>query len=380
MKILFISELFWPYVGGAERIGAGLTTELQRLGHELLVITSHDQLDLPDKESYRGIPIHRFAFRDSIKCGNPVAVLTLRKQLNSLVEEFQPDLIHLYQLGISCFIQLETLCNYEAPLVVSLHNDLYPSQLQGKNTLFLRLFSAAAWVTSCSQSALDQMLELDAALQKKSSLIRNGFELPEYVPVPYPEKPARLLCLGRLVDNKGFDIALRALVNIIARFPEVRMTIAGDGPDRPILEALVSDLGLDDVVEFVGLVAPDQVPLLLGAASMVLMPSRREGLPIVAIEAACAARPVIASRAGGLDEVIADNETGILIDQEEVERLSDAITVLLEQPLLAAQMGLAARKRVRDSFNFKDYVDAHLVLYRHLGERFNDVGDIKGTV
>jgi glycogen(starch) synthase len=374
MKILFISELFWPYLGGAERLGARLAADLQRQGHELLVITSHDQLSLPDEESYCGIPIHRFAFRPALKSGNPGAVLALRKQLKSLIDGFAPDLIHLYQLGVSCFIQLETLCNHSAPLAVSLHNDLYPSQLREKNTLFLRLFHAAAWITSCSQSALDQMLELDPVLKNKSSLIHNGFELPEITPAPYPEESMRLLCLGRLVDDKGFDIALRALVKISARFPGVRMTIAGYGPDRAKLETLAAELGLDGVVDFAGIVAPDQVPALLGQSNIVLMPSRREGLPVVTLEAACAARPVIASRAGGLEEIVVDNETGILIEQDDVDRLAESTIGLLEQPTVAAQLGLAARQRVQDRFSWQGYVDAHLALYRHLVRIPRDTG------
>ena len=238
MKILFLTEFFWPYVGGAERLGARLAEDLQRHGHELLVVTSHDQLNLPDEENYCGIPIRRFVFRDTLKSGDPAGVLALRKRVAELIDSFSPDLIHLYQLGISAFFQLDTLCNYPAPLIVSLHNDLYPSQLREKNSLFLRLFHAAAWITSCSQSALDQTLELAPELGNKASLIHNGFELPAVSPVAYPENTQRLLCLGRLVSEKGFDIALRGLSNITGQFPGVRMTIAGDGPERAALEEL----------------------------------------------------------------------------------------------------------------------------------------------
>ena len=369
MKILLLSEFFWPYVGGAERLGARLATDLRRHGHELLVITSHDQLNLPDEESYCGIPIRRFAFRDTLKCGDPAGVLALRKRVAGLIDSFAPDLIHLYQLGISAFFQLDTLCSYPAPLIVSLHNDLYPSQLRERNSLFLRLFHAAAWITSCSHSALDQTLELDPELGNKASLIHNGFELPAATPAPYPEESLRLLCVGRLVRDKGFDTALRGLANITSRFPGVRMTIAGDGPERAALEELAAGLGLHGYVSFAGLVAPDRVPGLLDEANIVLMPSRREGLPVVALEAACAARPVVASRTGGLAEIVVDRETGMLIDIDAVDQLAEKTAELLERPELAARMGLAARHRVQDHFSWQGYVESHLALYQRLVRR-----------
>ncbi len=366
MKILVLSELFWPYLGGAERLGASLIADLRRHGHELLVVTSHDQLKLPDAERYCGIPIHRFAFRDTLKSGNPAGVLALRKRVTALIESFAPDLIHLYQLGVSAFFQLDTLCSQPAPLVVSLHNDLYPSQLRDKNSLFMRLFHEATWITSCSQSALDQALELDPGLGSKASLIHNGFELPNSTPAPYPGESRRLLCLGRLVEEKGFDLALQAIANITGRFPGVRMTIAGHGPERRALEDLTARLGLDGCVDFAGLVAPDQVPGLLDAANIVLLPSRREGLPVVALEAACAARPVVASRTGGLAEIVADRTTGMLIDINASDQLAEKIDELLAQPGLAARMGLAARQRVQEHFNWQGYVEAHLALYGQL--------------
>jgi glycogen(starch) synthase len=366
VKILVLSELFWPYVGGAERLGADLVKDLQRQGHELLVITSHDQLELPDTENYGSTPIHRFAFRDTLKSGDPAGVLALRKRVTSLMEDFAPDLIHLYQLGISAFFQLDALCNQQVPLVVSLHNDLYPSQLREKNSLFLRLFHAATWITSCSQSALDQALELDPGLGSKASLIHNGLALSEGEPASYIGGARRLLCLGRLVREKGFDIALQALANIAGRFPDVHLTIAGDGPERESLQKLAAGLRLNGHVGFTGMLAPGEVPELLAGANIVLLPSRREGLPVVALEAACAARPVIASRTGGLAEVVVDRATGLLIDIDATEQLVEKTVDLLTQPELAARMGRAARQRVLDHFSWQGYVQAHLGLYRQL--------------
>jgi glycosyltransferase involved in cell wall biosynthesis len=109
----------------------------------------------------------------------------------------------------------------------------------------------------------------------------------------------KLLCLGRLARQKGFDIALGALAAITGRSPEIRMVIPGNGTDRAQLERQAAELGLREVVDFIGWVAPDKVPELINSATIVLMPSRWEGLPSVALQASMMARPVLATSVGG---------------------------------------------------------------------------------
>ena len=366
MKILFISELFWPYVGGAERLGAKLVSDLRRQGCDLLVLTSHDQLALPDEESYCGVPVLRLPFRETLQAGDPIAVMAVRGRARKIIDGFAPDVIHVYQLGMSTFFQMDTLCAHTAPMIVTVHNDLYASQMDDNNSLFFRVFRAAARITCCSQSVLDQIRELDPTLEARSLLVHNGFELTEMTPAPYPQETMRLLCVGRLVEDKGFDLALEALARIAKCLHGVRMTIAGDGPERGRLEQLADTLGLRSAVEFVGMVSPDRVQSLLAKSNVVLVPSRREGLPVVALESASAARPIVAARAGGLAEMIVDKQTGRLVDVNDVDQLAEATVDLLEQPEMAAKLGLAARQRVQEYFHWQGYVDAHQALYREL--------------
>lgn len=366
MKILFISELFWPYVGGAERLGARLVADLDGQGHRVLVVTSHDQLRLPDHEGFRGVPVFRFGFREALKRGDVGAVLGLRRRFRDVVGDFAPELIHLYQPGPSALCQWDVLGSRSVPLLVTLHNDLNPGQMREKNSVYFRLFHAATWLASCSRSALGQALALDPSLTSRSSVIHNGVDVPDVMAAPYPEYVMQLLCLGRLVAQKGFDLALRAFAEVSPRFPDARLVIAGDGEERDRLEAMANDLGLNRVTDFPGLVAPERVAALMNQSRMVLMPSRREGLPVAALETACAARPIIASRVGGLPELVVHNETGLLFEKEDVGELARSVVRLLTQPALAARLGLAARKRVESHFSWRKYVDEYLALYRRL--------------
>jgi glycogen(starch) synthase len=131
---------------------------------------------------------------------------------------------------------------------------------------------------------------------------------------------------------------------------------------------------LAERVEFTGWVAPDLVPAFINTAAAVLMPSRREGLPLVSIQAAQMARPVVAARVGGLPEIVVDGETGIVVAPEDSAALADAIEFLIEHPERAVKMGQAARRRAESYFGWTRYLDDTEALYQRL------VGQNRGAV
>ena len=157
--------------------------------------------------------------------------------------------------------------------------------------------------------------------------------------------PPRLLCLGQLQRHKGFDIALRALASVAAIHPRVEMTIAGDGLDRHELEALTASLELNARVTFTGPVAPEAVPALINTATLVLIPSRVEALPQVAIQAAQMGRPVIGTTVGGIPEVVVSGETGLLVAPDDDRALATAIDGMLTDVDRTIAFGRAARVR-----------------------------------
>ena len=108
------------------------------------------------------------------------------------------------------------------------------------------------------------------------------------------------------------------------------------------------------------------VPALINTATMVVMPSRREGLPLVALEAALMARPIVATRVGGLPEVVVHQQTGLLVEPENSDALAEAITFLLDHHETATQLGQAARQRAQEVFGWERCVDAYDALYRKL--------------
>jgi glycogen(starch) synthase len=296
-------------------------------------------------------------------------MIALRRQVAALKRNFAPDLIHIHNFGPSILFHLETNDVSPVPSLFTATLEILPGTDTGPDTLMRRTLRAADWVTGVSSDTLAQVRAGAPETISRSSVIFNGLDLPEVLPEPLPTGTVRLLCLGRLHAQKGFDLALSALAAIIDRFSRVRLTIAGDGPERPALERQASELKLTGVVDFVGWVSPDNVPELLNTATIVLMPSRRESFGLVALEAGLMARPVIATRVGGLPEVVAHEETGLLVQSENSRALAEALVFLLTHPRQAAQMGRAGRRRAQDIFSWEHCVDAYDALYRKLANK-----------
>jgi glycosyltransferase involved in cell wall biosynthesis len=179
---------------------------------------------------------------------------------------------------------------------------------------------------------------------------------------PYAGSEPRLLCVGRLIPVKGHLVLLRALAQARARVPELVLELAGQGPLGPALKSYARELGLTDAVRFLGFVTPVQTAI--EGASVVVVPSLGEGFGMVALEAMERARPVIASAVGGLPEIVADGETGIVVPPGDAEALADAMVALASDLPRAAAMGEAGRRRAIESFTEDRSTSGIEALYR----------------
>jgi glycogen(starch) synthase len=364
MRILFWSSTFWPNIGGVEVIAAKLLPALSTRGYAFTVITPKSHSALPDQEEYQGIPIHRFSFRNDSTPSIIDYVMEMRGKVVKLKHTFYPDLIHINAVGRGDFFHLMTNNAYRAPFLVTLHGQ-WEKQIEPIVEHTLR---NADWVAGCSAAILDRGRQLVPEIISRSSVIYNGFEIPPITPQPLPFDPPRILCLGRLAHEKGFDLALAGFASIIDRFPKARLILAGDGPARAELEEQAAHEKISHAVEFTGWVASEAVPALINDATMVLLPSRQDSFPLVALEAAGMARPVVATRVGGLPEILLHQETGLLVTPEDTTGMADAIGFLIDNPGAAIRMGMAAQKRVETVFSWQEQVDAYDRLYRKLVE------------
>jgi phosphatidylinositol alpha-1,6-mannosyltransferase len=175
-----------------------------------------------------------------------------------------------------------------------------------------------------------------------------------------------LLIVGRMAASeryKGHDELLDALPGLALTHPEVRLVVAGDGDDRPRLEARAAALGLSGRTLFTGFVEEATLAELYRRAAIFVMPSRGEGFGLVYLEAMRAGKPCVAARASAAAELIADGETGLLVDPVDSERLAATLGPLLADRELARAMGQAGRRRFDQVYTPRRF---HERLWRHL--------------
>jgi len=161
-------------------------------------------------------------------------------------------------------------------------------------------------------------------------------------PQPMPEAP-RALFAGVMERYKGVDVLLDAWAHVTARVPSARLLMVGSGSLHQFVRDEVARRGLRDTVEVRDAVPKREVRALLDGATCLVLPSRSEGLPRVVLEAMARGRPVIATRVGGLAELVDSGTNGWLVDPESAEALAESLCVVLESSDLAAKLGRAAR-------------------------------------
>ncbi len=365
MRILFWTGLFPPFIGGLELFGLRLVSELIRRGHEVVVVSMQTGANLPEYTIYDGIPVYRFDFSGTLASKDPRRIGALLKQITELKQHFRPDLVHLNDFTVGVFFHQRTMESYGCPTVYSIHTA--PALGFEKNSLLGRMLLMATWLPAVSQAMRARVIECVPEMSARTSVIYNGLPLPTTAPTPLPFEPPHLLAMGRVVADKGFDLAIDALAALLPDFPSLRLTIAGDGLHKPALEVQVERLGIGHAVYFAGWVQPEAVYDLINTATVVLVPSRwYEPFALVAVEAAQMARPVVATRAGGLPEVVLDGQTGQIVERKSSQALAEGVRFLLKHPDEARRMGEAGRKRAAEVFAFSRMVDEYEQVYRQV--------------
>ena len=365
MRVLYFVERFWPHIGGLEVVSARLVTALAGRGYEMLVVTGREHDWMPERETYEGITVHRLPFPGGIHDRNLERLAAARSGMNQIVAEFRPELIHASFTGAGMWALPRQRV---APLILSLHGPWETIDFSAPEGLFSRVLARADWVTACSQHTLEVLLRTAPAdVAERASVVLNGLD-PTFdgKPGEPPVGPPTLLCSGRVVAEKGFDVAIDALAQL--GDADVRLVIAGDGGARGDLEKQASRLGLSGRVTFTGWVSPDEIHDLVARATVVLAPSRLEGFGLTALEAAQMARPVVAADTGGLPEVVVDGVTGLVVPRDNVAAFAAAIERLLASPELGRRMGNAGRRRALMDFSAERHLAEWEALYRRVAK------------
>ena len=364
MRVLVFSAKYAPVVGGLERFLAQLLPAMCSAGHEVHVVTSSFDTTSAEEE-IDGVLVHRVPLEGALVDRDLQATLQTKRVVRDLRLALRPDIVHVHDLGAASWAQLRTRAGDPAPVVVTLHTT-WDEVTGGPGGMSRATLQDADRVTAVSEAVRRAIVRLDPSLAGSVDIIRYSVPQPDVAPSDAPVDPPRLLMAGRLAPQKGFDVGLRAFRRILSAHPGARLTILGEGPDRGALQELTTELEIDRSVVWRGAIATADVVTEMLDATIVMMPSRFEGYPLVALESAGLGRVVVGSDIPGLDEVVLKGTTGVLVPRDDPVALADAVLALLaDMPQLLA-LGRAARARATTESSFAACVESYLDVYRAL--------------
>jgi glycosyltransferase involved in cell wall biosynthesis len=225
------------------------------------------------------------------------------------------------------------------------------------------LASLAADRVVCVSNDSRRLIAAKGVSHKKLETLWNGIDLERFPYTgPNPDGPA--VMVARLSPEKDGANLLRAASLVVRRRPSFRLEIAGSGQCLGAMRDLVAELDIEKNVKFLGEV--QDIPSLLQRASLLVLPSLTEGLSLTLLEAMATGLPVVATSVGGNTEVVIDGTTGLLVPKADPSALAGAMLRILDEPLIADQMGRAARTRVEEHSDIRKMVSGYEDLYQRI--------------
>lgn len=356
MKIMFwLPDGFWDKaVGGVESLAKTLATELQKKGHQIYVISFESHFNPKNsREIIEGIELIRIG---NIQNAKKEQLQTL-KTLYLFLNQIKPDLFHLHYTANSNLIYYLLLAKYiKCPQLMTTHGLLCEEHFP----IYKQIAAKMKKIFCVSKYLSDVSLSIT---KTKSFTIYNGIDC-QHIAFSEPKnlQSIRFVCLGRLTQEKGYDLAIEAFNQISPQFPHISLDIIGGGIEK---EHLLQITRKNPKIHFLGAFKHQEAIKALAKYHIVLIPSRYESFGMVAIEAGLIGRPVIASQVGGLIEII-NPETGILVPPNNVEQLANAMKSLIEEPFKIEILGKNAHDRIKNYFSSEKMFHQYLSHYQQI--------------
>ncbi|MEM2998074.1 MAG: glycosyltransferase family 4 protein [Thermoproteota archaeon] len=365
MRFLLVTFDFPPSIGGIQTRVENYVKNLVRLGHGVTLVHLVEPEEWRNHfektgrrmifERVHGASVIRFKylFKDTSKI-----FLTILRIING-----KPDVVHVFS-GINLIIGNLFLvygllkgCKVGVSLFGKDYLASRPNPAYFLPLLFSLLLAQRIGVNSRSTMSL-----VPRVFRGKARILYPGVDV-EALKQAVEESPTHgkgetILFVGRMVRRKGPDLLLKAFSMLLNEHPDARLVMVGDGPFLNSLKDLARQLKLEDKIEFTGALRGKALYSRYAECDVFAMPSRQtatdvEGFGMVFLEAGFFGKPSVGTRTGGIPEAVLDGKTGILISQNDVEALRDALSLLLKNRQLARRLGEKARERVLSEFSWK---------------------------
>jgi len=400
MRILQVTPYFPPAYafGGPVKAAYQISRELIKRGHEVVVYTTDakdfgSRLEIDSSNTIEGMKVHRFRNLSLTLVKKLKLFITPQLALFARKEVRKFDIIHLHEYRTFQNIVIHHYARkYNVPYVLQARGSLPRigtwQRLKWIYDIFFgyRLLRDASKVIALTRIEAEQYKRMSVP-EEKIAIIPNGIDLSEYAELPskgafkkkfnIPEDKKIILYLGRIHKIKGIDFLVKTYTYLIneMNFKDAVLVIAG--PDDGFLDevkSLVQFLGISRLVMFTG---PLYGREKLGAyvdSEVVVLPSRYETFPNVALEAYACSKPVVASNVGAIPSIVLHGETGLLFQVGDVKELANAIVHMLTHPEEVERMGRVARGLVEEKFSIDRVVTQLEMLYEKVlkDERENE--------
>ena len=366
VRVLTLVDNSGELGGGAERLAVQIATGLDRERFAPWLCVSRGQPGAAVRETLRaaGVPLL------ALDRQRTTDVWPWRR-LAALLRQERIDVLHTHKFGSNVWGAIIGRATRTPVVVAHEHTWSFEGQ-RLRRALDRHLVARAAdAIVAVSRQDRDKMIALEGIPPERIRVIptavavdapSHGADVRAELGIP-PDAPVVVNVAG-LRAQKAHDVLIEATALLAERLPDARVIVAGDGPERSRLEALVSARGLDR--RFLLLGKRDDVPDILRAADVVALSSDYEGMPLAALEAMAAGRPLVATAVGALPDVVEDGVTGVLVAPRDPAALADALARVAGDRSLARTMGDAARRRAHENYDLRASVRRYEELYVEL--------------
>jgi glycosyltransferase involved in cell wall biosynthesis len=356
------------HVGGAEVLAARLARQLRDQCR--FVFACLDELGtLGEELQDEGFPVEVLGRRPGLdgRCAWRLARILRRERV---------DLVHAHQYTPFFYGMMGRFLYRRPPVLFTEHGRHYPDYPRRKRMLANRLLLRRCdRVVGVGEAVRQALIHNEGIPDRRAGVIYNGIDTAPFIDAGDDRAAVRreidvgpddlvLLLVARLDYLKDHATALRTLERVIRQRPQTRLVLVGAGPERAKIEELVEQYQLANHLRFLGL--RKDIPRLLRAADLFLLTSISEGIPLTLIEAMAGSLPVVATRVGGVGEVVAEDETGLLAPAGDDASLAGHILRLAADPDLRQAMGRQGRRRAEAMFSESQMHAQYLELYHNM--------------
>jgi glycosyltransferase involved in cell wall biosynthesis len=361
IKVLHAIET--PGTGGAERVLVDVARSLSRdfcsVGMTLVEGWTADEL------RNAGIDTHVLPLKRSFDLSWPM-------RFAGLVRRHSIDIVHCHEFTTTCYAALGCALA-SVPLVSTMHGKNYwPERAYRRRALRWAARASHAFV-AVSEDLKRHIVDVLALSSNAVRVVPNGIDLSRFTPSSEQSAAIRaslsaaaddavIVCVGALEPVKGHELLIDAMAEVHRRESSAKLWIVGEGYLRDELEAQTAQLGLKHVISFLGW--RTDVHALLAAADFTVLASQSEGMPLAVMESMACARPVVATRVGGLGELIESGVTGILVPPRDPGQLAAAMHRLVADAGLRRTLGAAAYARAAARFSLQAMQASYEQIYR----------------